>query len=273
MWNLLRKALFVLGVLALAVVVTILLVSPQIVVDFATRLATAEPVLRAAQVLIAVLLDAILIAVIYRTLFPGRIEGLTVRARGARTAVSLDSVQRQINTAVAQITDVLAVQTDVVADQGNVRLALRVRTRPDIIVPEKQKEINRILRQVVEKQLGLRLAGPAVIHIALSADEYEPTEQRATLITDEYLPPEPPRYAALAPRATSAETPMPAGEPIPQPASRIAPPAEWAGEEEEEASSEDEAPAERTAEPAEEPAADEPWRAFLMNDDTPDRQR
>jgi len=188
MWNLLKKALYVLGLLALAVVITILLVSPQIVVDFATRLATAEPVLRAVQVVIAVLVDAILIAIIYRTLFPGRIEGLTVRARGARTAVSLDSVQRQINTAVAQVSDVLAVQSDVVADQGNVRLALRVRTRPDIIVPEKQKEINRVLRQVVEKQLGLRLAGPAVIHIALSADEYETTEQRATLITDEYMP-------------------------------------------------------------------------------------
>lgn len=267
MWNLLKKALYVLGLLALAVVITILLVSPQVVVDFATRLATAEPLWRAVQVVIAVLVDAILIALIYRMLFPGRIEGLTVRVRGARTAVSLDSVQRQINTAVAQITDVLAVQTDVVADQGNVRLALRVRTRPDIIVPEKQKEINRVLRQVVEKQLGLRLAGAAVIHIALSADEYETTEQRATLITDDYIPAEPPRYAALTSRATPSEAPA---EPVPQPAARVVPPVEPLGVVMDEVATEDE---EMPAGPAEEKASDEPWRAFLMNDDTPDRQR
>ena len=261
MRNFLKRLAISLGLIALLLIVTVILVAPQIVADLANQMAAAATPVRIVEVLAAILIDAVLIGLIYRTAFPGRIEGLTVRARGAKTAVSLDSVQRQINNTIAQVSDVLAVQTEVVDEQGDVRVALRVRTRPDIMVPEKQKEISRTLRQVVEKQLGLRLAGPATIHIALSADDYETTEERSTLITTErdYVTPEPlPRYA-LASRATPAEAEDEFEEEDIEEEAEPAPPVVQ--------------PPARAAAPDEEKAADvppaeaEPWRAFLLEDE------
>lgn len=271
MRNFLKRLVISLGLIALMILVTIVLVAPQVVADLATRMAEAATPIRIVEVLAAILIDAVLIGLVYRTAFPDRMEGLTVRARGAKTAVSIDSVQRQINNTIAQVSDVLAVQTEVVDEQGDVRVALRVRTRPDIMVPEKQKEINRTLRQVVEKQLGLRLAGPATIHIALSADDYETTEERATLITTErgYVTPEPlPRYA-LASRATPSGEPEAIEEEEEEaPARPVYAPAPAAVVEEDE---EEEQPAVET-EATPEPEA-EPWRAFLLEDEDTHTER
>jgi hypothetical protein len=173
------------------VVVTALLAAPQWVADAATMLAESASPVRMGMLVAALLVDMLLISAIIRIVRPARRDGLSVRMRGAKTEVSLGSVQREINTRVAQVADVLAVHTEVIEENGKARVALRVRTRPDIIVPEKQKELMRVLRQLVEKQLGLRLAGQPTVHIALSPEEFESTEQTATLITDSYISREP----------------------------------------------------------------------------------
>lgn len=198
--NFITRLLLILAVITLLVGATVLLVSPQAVIALAEGLNSVDTAGRAIQLLLALLIDLLLLGLLYQLLRRTASRGLMVRARGARTEVSIDSVRRQIMAQIAQLPDVLDVQTEVRAERGNARVALRVKATPDITVPDKQNEINRALRQVVEKQMGLRLAGPPVIHIELQTGK-EPLEP----------PVEAP--APLVPRPT----PRPQPEPLPAP--------------------------------------------------------
>lgn len=252
-----KRLLSTLGLIVVMVVVTALLAAPQLIADAATQLANSAPPVRMGMLVAALVADLILLAVIIRIVRPARRDGLSVRARGAKTEVSLGSVQREINTRIAQVADVLAVHTEVVEENGKARVALRVRTRPDIIVPEKQKELLRVLRQLVEKQLGLRLAGQPTVHIALSPEEFESTNQTATLITDSYITREPsPRYSL--PTGTyddgeedTADEDMPVRPTAYDPVTTSQP----------------EAPSYESAEvKASSVEKDEPWREFLLGE-------
>jgi len=140
MKNFLKRLAAMLAVIAVLISVTALLVAPQLVIDLAGRVQAAPSGTRAILVVVAVLVDLLLIAVLVRIVRPPRKEGLVVRARGAKAEVSVDSVQRQINTRIAQVSDVLDVQTGVeVTQEGAARVEMNVRTRPDIVIPEKQK--------------------------------------------------------------------------------------------------------------------------------------
>lgn len=167
----LNRVLSIGGLILLMVAVTAFLVAPQVVIDLATSLNGDNVVVRVVQLVAALLIDALLALTVYRLIRPHEGEGrLRVRARGAKAAVSLDSVQRQITTRIGQVADVLAVQAEVIDEGGAAQVTLNVRTRPDVLVPEKKREIERVLKQVVERQLGLKLATPAQISIDLSAD-------------------------------------------------------------------------------------------------------
>ncbi len=198
--NFITRLLLILAVITLLVGVTVLLVSPQAVIAIAEGLNSVDTAGRAIQLLLALLIDLLLLGLLYQLLRRAVSRGLMVRARGARTEVSIDSVRRQIMAQISQLPDVLDAQTEVRAERGNARVTLRVRATPDITVPDKQNEINRALRQVVEKQMGLRLAGPPVIHIELQTSKE---------------PPEPPAEVAVPP--VPRPTPRPQPEPPPAP--------------------------------------------------------
>jgi hypothetical protein len=232
MLKLLRRILTIIGIVLIMLVVTLFLAAPQIIVDLATRLYESSPALRAMQVLAALLIDALLITVIYRIIRPPLDPGLVVHARGAKAKVSTDSVQRQINARIAQVSDILDVQAEVEVEGSAARVTLNIRTRPDINVPEKQREVSRILRQLVEKQMGLKLAGLAVIHMTLATDEYTSGDQVTTVVD----PVAEPQYTAAYEELDSG---TPARNALPAQASR---PREKEGE--------------------------EPWRAFLLGDDS-----
>jgi len=198
--NFITRLLLILAVITLLVGVTVLLVSPQAVIALAEGLNSADTAGRAIQLLLALLIDLLLLGLLYQLLRRAASRGLMVRARGAKTEVSIDSVRRQIMAQISQLPDVLDAQTEVRAERGNARVTLRVKATPDITVPDKQNEINRALRQVVEKQMGLRLAGPPVIHIELQTSKE---------------PPEPPVEVATPP--LPRPTPRPQSEPPPAP--------------------------------------------------------
>lgn len=271
MKNFLKRLAAMLAVIAVLISVTALLVAPQLVIDLAGRVQAAPSGTRAILVVVAVLVDLLLIAVLVCIVRPPRKEGLVVRARGAKAEVSVDSVQRQINTRIAQVSDVLDVQTGVeVTQEGAARVEMNVRTRPDIVIPEKQKELGRVLRQLIEKQMGLRLAGDPIIHIALATDEFDTTD-RVTTVVEPIAAPSQPSYASLpatasytevaADHAGLVEQPAPAEAAASQPPAPPPPPAP----------AEQPAPAEAAQEAGEEQpaipeAGDEPWRAFLLED-------
>lgn len=250
-----NRLLIVLGLILFVVVVTVTLAAPQIIIDLATRLNTTNVAQRGLQVVVALLLDLLAVLVLYRLLRPAPADGLVVRTRGSRTEVSIDSVQRQINARMDEVSDILSVQTEVTAERGNARITMHVRARPDIVIPEKQKEINRVLRQVVEKQLGLRLAGPPAVHI----DLVSPAPELAAL--------------PVAAPASPSTPPPPTGtvdleeRPAPPPAPRPAEPSEEDLEGPTLPLREEPAERQQAAEPAAEDVAEEPWRAFLLEDD------
>ncbi len=191
----LNRFFTLIGTILLVLAMTVLLAAPQALADLVTRVNAIQPVVR---ILLAVLIDALLLLWLYRRLRAQPKEGLVVRARGVKAEVNIDSVQRQINARVDEITDVLAVQTEVLADKGGAQITLHVRTQPDIVVPEKQKEITRVLKQVVEKQMGLRLAGPPAIHISLDTVPLTDSARAAMTGAVEPETPEPAPAPALA---------------------------------------------------------------------------
>lgn len=239
MGNLIRRFFALLAVVILMIGVTALFAAPQVVVQVAQGLGDTPAGTRTLLIVAAIVIDLLLLAVAVRIIRPQNKEELTVRTRGATTKVSLDSVQRQINTRIAQVSDVLHVHTDVEVTNGSASVELHVRTRPDIMIPEKQREIGRVLRQLVEKQMGLRLASDPLIHIALATDEFDTTD-RVTAVM------EPDAEHAYMPIAESAYTEVaPERRALPEPSADRALPE---GRE-----------SERQPE--------EPWRAFLLEDD------
>ncbi len=261
--RLINRLLAILGIILLMLTVTAFLAAPQLILDIATRLNDASLPMRVLQLLVALLIDALLISLIYRLLRPQRSEGLMVRVRGARTEVSIDSVQRQINARVNEVPDVIAAQAEVAAENGNARISLRVRARADIVVPEKQKEITRVLKQLVEKQLGLRLAGPPIVHINLVEEEEGEAPAAAEPTAAIELPP--------APRPVPEAKPSPPPRPEPEPAAPAAAPSQESEEEEAAGAEEaDQRHLEGPTMPLREEASEEqeePWRAFLLGDD------
>lgn len=101
--------------------------------------------------------------------------GLIVRAPGAITQVDISSARDRILKAVNDLPDIVSTTANVQAVRGRAEIDLNVTVRgDDLNVVQKQKEINRALKQVVNKQLGLQLAGRPHIHIQF----YNPDQKR-----------------------------------------------------------------------------------------------
>lgn len=246
--GLLRRLLMILGLVLAIVIVTVLLVLPGAIVDFATQVRDSPASTRTLMLAVAVLIDAVLLYMAYRLIRPTRQEMLYVRARGARTELSVDSAIRQIDTRIAQVSDVVHVHAEVDVEKGNAHVTLNVRARPDITIPEKQKELARVLRQLVEKQMGVRLASEPLIHLALATDEYSSSDMMTTVVEpmdDTYTTISEAQYTDAAPHQLAAR---PANAlPAPQPAR-----------------SQDDMEGSTISERQKE---DEPWREFLLGDD------
>lgn len=242
MGSFVRRLFSMLAVIILMIGTTALLAVPQLVASLAENLSNTPANTRTLLIVAAVAIDVMLAAVLVRILRPRKKDELMVRARGAKTQVSVDSVQRQINARVAQVSDVLHVHTDVEVTKGGASVEMHVRTRPDIMIPEKQKELARVLRLLVEKQMGLRLSGEPIIHIALATDEFDTADHVTAMF-------ETPQAAPMVPIAESTYTEVTAApaRALPEPSPSAA----------------------GGAAPVEQPAAkpEEPWRAFLLEDD------
>lgn len=184
-----NRLLTTLGIVVFMLLITAFLVLPGVVIDLATNLNSANFLPRALQFVVALGLDALLALIVYRLWRTKPVDGLVVRSRNSRTAVNVDDVQRQLETRMAEIPGVSAVRVEVKPERGNADVTLYVTTGYDTVLPNKQKEISRAARKVLEKQLGLRLAGPPTIHIDMCGDEEAPEVDLAEIPSE--IPPEP----------------------------------------------------------------------------------
>lgn len=199
-----RKIVIVLVGISLALLMTVLLLNPDSLASFANNLSETSALVR---IPVAVLLDAFLLAVIVILLrgerAPRSTTGLAVKAKGAIADVGIDSARDRILRAVRDVPDVLSASAIVKPIRGKADVELEVVvSHESMSVPDKQREIDRALRQVINKQLGLQMAGKPRVHIRMDDERVEA------------LPPEPPAAVVIVPAEPVREEAIIEPEPI-----------------------------------------------------------
>jgi hypothetical protein len=170
--NFLRRVYLLLLGLLLVIIVTLLLLSPQAVGTWVGSISELSPVVR---IIITVVVDLLLLALMYLQVRPdpgSKVTGLLMRGSGAVTEVSVESARERILKAVSDVPDVISAEATVKPVRGKAEIEMQVVVMGDEVrLPNKQKDINRALRQVIDKQLGLQIAGQPRIHIRIHGEE------------------------------------------------------------------------------------------------------
>lgn len=202
-----KLLLVVIGLLAITAL-TVFFVAPQALIDLLQAIIAINLAVRLAIVLV---IDVAILALIYTRLRSPRVtsDGLIVKSSGAVADISVDSARKLILAAVQKVPDVTAASADLTAVQGKADISLNVDvTGTHINVPQKQQEINRALKQVINKQLGLDIQGQPRVHINLHDDQLPPTPAKTTA---------PPVTVTPSP-ASVTETPKQEEKPVSTPA-------------------------------------------------------
>lgn len=167
---LLRNIALVLLALVLITIVTVVFVAPEAIITLFQSITRINIVVRLA---VALVLDLLILAVVYLRLRPSTQspEGLIVKASGAQADIGIDSARSMILAAVKEVPDVYTVDVNLSAVDGKADIELDVRVEGDSVnIPAKQREIDRALKQVTNKQLGLDILGRPRVHIHLKED-------------------------------------------------------------------------------------------------------
>jgi hypothetical protein len=172
---LVRRIIVVLVGVSLALLVTVLLVMPDTISSLAHNLVETNWLIRLP---LAILIDALILAIMVilvrgeRSAAARSNGGLLVKAQGAAVDVSVESARERVLRAVRSVPDVVSADVVMKAVNGKADIELDVVvSRDSVNVPEKQKEIDRALRQVLNKQLGLQIAGKPRVHLRMGEDD------------------------------------------------------------------------------------------------------
>jgi hypothetical protein len=199
--NLLQRVALVVVIVVVAIVLTLILIQP----DLISRLDSGV------RVFLALLIDltmlGLLAALLRRQRVPNQ-SALMVRAAGAVADVNVASARERILRAVRAVPGVTSVEAKVEAVRSRADIELDVMVSgTNINVPHKQKEIDRALRQVIQKQLGLQMARKPRVHIQLEAEQPEVPATRIEKPRPAIAPP--PVVTEALPASVSA--PLPSG--------------------------------------------------------------
>jgi hypothetical protein len=140
--------------------------------------------------------------------------GLIMRASGAITEVSVESARERILKAVNDVPDVIEADAKVKPVYGKADIDLQVVVLgQDVKLPAKQSEINRALKQVINKQLGLQMAGQPRVQIRLQSEARRPistfTPPTPAVPIDKPAPFVPSRSVEIAPKPLEEKDQMP----------------------------------------------------------------
>lgn len=153
--------------------ITGFLVFPKAVSDLALALEEQESGIRLLLVILAVLADAALVFIIYQELrTPLRKyneDSLPVRARGSHAEISMESVKQNLNSQLMALDDIFSVQTDVESVRGRVAVDMNINARDTVNIKRKTSLIQREIKKIVERQLGLKLDSTPTLHFELSS--------------------------------------------------------------------------------------------------------
>ncbi|MBL8163012.1 MAG: hypothetical protein JNJ61_13580 [Anaerolineae bacterium] len=174
--NFLKRLYLLILTVALIAVVVLFLLAPGSVNGWTGSIMEAPVLLRVLVALVVALLLGALTTMQIRGERRNRMSGLMMRAGGAITEVSVDSARGRILKAVSDLPDVASAEAQINPVRGRADIEMQVTVfGHDVNLPAKQKEINRALNQVLNKQLGLRLAGRPRVHIQIYGEQPKPT--------------------------------------------------------------------------------------------------
>jgi hypothetical protein len=171
---------------------------------------------------LAVLIDLGLGVLLYYEIRRAR-KKATIRARGTTAEISPASIEAQVRKVVDKIPGLIDVDVSVkAAVGGRAQIKLDVLAEPGVLVASKVKEINKTVRRVAKRSLGLRLASGPIIHVELAspsavAHADEVLSAPALPATAGYVVEEPAPIETETVEAKAAEEPdelAPAGEPV-----------------------------------------------------------
>lgn len=196
--NFLRRFALIVYGLALLALVTVILMFPR---DVARAIESISRFSSLERGIVTFVVDVLILLALYllvRQVRPYSKDGLIVRASGALTDVSVDSARERILRAINAVPNVVSTDAKLQSVNGRADIALDVGVAgAHINVPDKQREIDRALRQVMLKQLGLQLASPPRVHIQLLSEQ-EPAPPR-----------EEPARSIIPPPTAEREEPLP----------------------------------------------------------------
>jgi hypothetical protein len=88
----------------------------------------------------------------------GRRRGVRIRtAEGGSAELDTSSIGRRLEWHLDQLAEVIAVVPAVKSRGGSVDIRLEIETAPDIDIPMKTDEVVEVTREVIERDMGLRL--------------------------------------------------------------------------------------------------------------------
>jgi hypothetical protein len=158
--------------LLLIALLTVLLLVPETVVEVLGRLREVQFPLRLALVLVIYLIALVIFSIRLRLTPRGKSDALTVRTSDSVASVTVESVRERVLKTVSEVPGVASVAAQVKSVGGRADIDLNVTTSDDKLnIPEKQREISRVLDQVIKKQLGLQMVGRPRINIQLGRPE------------------------------------------------------------------------------------------------------
>lgn len=170
--NFLRRFAILLYGLALLALVSVVLLFPETVADALRSLAGVNSTIRAAIAIVVGFIILIALFIMIRAPRFNNQDGLIVKTPGALADVGIASARERILKAVEAVPNVVSADMKLSGIQGKADIDLSVEVAgSNINVPNKQREIDRALKQVTLKQLGLQLASRPRVHIQLVSEE------------------------------------------------------------------------------------------------------
>jgi hypothetical protein len=150
------------------IVLTGFLVLPEQVIRIAEEINNQEDRVRLLSIVTAVLADFILIYIIWTELRVRHHHDENIfRSRSGGAEITLDSVQKNLESQLGKVDMVYGIMSEVRNERGKVAVDVEVGADENVNVPKKTSEINREVKKVVERQMGLKLAEKPQIRFRL----------------------------------------------------------------------------------------------------------
>ena len=112
-------------------------------------------------------------ALIFAEIMSARRRGVRIRTtEGGSAEVDTGSIGRRLQWHLDQMAEVINVMPSVKSRGGAVDIRLEIETAPDVDIPMKTDEVVEVTREVIERDMGLRL-GKLDVHVRCAPFEPE----------------------------------------------------------------------------------------------------